>query len=121
MAAPYEIGSEVPAAATCFNLEELQLEKGAGPLSRQLCEELSNNHFVIVSLGASGRNAVERVWTAAQNFFELPSERKEAVAGRMRRADGNVGVIGWGTMPDDNEVSACKKTEHGTAGCTMLY
>jgi len=22
---------------------------------------------------------------------------------RMRKAEGNVGVIGWGTMPDDNE------------------
>jgi hypothetical protein len=133
MAAPYEIGAEAPAAATCFNLEQLQVvrsmsetrygkiermptnfhstplqaEGGSGPATRQLCEELRDNHFVIVSLGAPGRAAVQGVWAAARRFFELPSERKEAVAGRMRKAEGNVGVIGWGTMPDDNEVNPC--------------
>jgi len=113
MAAPYEIGAGAPAATSCFSLEQLQAEGGSGPVSRQLCEELRENHFALVSLGAPGLAAVNGVWAAARRFFELPGERKEDIAGRMRKAEGNVGVIGWGLMPDDNEFLEMRVTAGG--------
>ena len=103
MAAPYEIGAVAPDSASCFSLQELLSEGGRGPLSARLCEELRSNHFAIVKPSAAGTEALQGVWPAARGFFDLPAAQKEAAAGRMRKAEGNVGIIGWGTMPDDNE------------------
>ena len=81
MASPYEIGAELPVNSTCFCLEQLRLEAGSGPISKQMCEELRNNHFIIMRLDDSGRSDVQGVWSAAQRFFDLPAEQKETVAG----------------------------------------
>jgi len=107
MAAPYEIGAETPVSATCFRLEQLraEMELGStvGPIASQMCEQLRRNHFAIVLPDEAGQAALHGVWQAARDFFDLTADDKESIAGRMRKAEGNVGVIGWGTMPDDNE------------------
>jgi len=81
MAAPYELGAESPVGVTCFRLEELRSEAGRGPVSRQLCEELRTNHFVIVRPDEEGQAAVQGMWPQARRFFDLPAERKEDAAG----------------------------------------
>ena len=81
MAAPYEIGAQVPSSATCFTLQQLRSEGEHGAVSQQLCEEMRENHFVIVRLDDAGESALQGVWTAARRFFDLSGEQKEEVAG----------------------------------------
>jgi isopenicillin N synthase-like dioxygenase len=81
MTAPYETGAAVPNFATCFSVEQLRAEAGRGPVSNRLCQELRDNHFVIVKLDDDGRSAMKGLWAAARNFFDLSAEQKEAVAG----------------------------------------
>lgn len=81
MAAPYEIGAQVPSSATCFSLQELRADGGHGAVSKQLCEEMRENHFAIVRLDDAGESALQGVWTAARRFFDLSGDQKEEVAG----------------------------------------
>jgi isopenicillin N synthase-like dioxygenase len=86
MTAPYELGANVPTGATCFSLTKLREEDNpTGTLSQQLCKEMRENHFIIVRLDEEGQSALNGVWMAARRFFDLPSEQKEAIAGRMRK------------------------------------
>ncbi len=86
MTAPYELGANVPTGATCFSLTKLREEDNpAGTLSQQLCKEMRENHFVIVRLDEEGQSALNGVWMAARRFFDLSSEQKQAIAGRMRK------------------------------------
>lgn len=86
MTAPYELGANIPTGATCFSLPKLREEDNpTGTLSQQLCKEMRENHFIIVRLDEEGQSALNGVWMAARRFFDLPSEQKEAIAGRMRK------------------------------------
>jgi hypothetical protein len=81
MTAPYDTGAAVPDFATCFSVAQLRAEAGEGPVSDNLCQELRDNHFVIVRLDDDGHSAMKGFWAAARDFFDLTFEQKEGVAG----------------------------------------
>jgi hypothetical protein len=56
---------------------------------------------------------MDGMWLAARSFFDLPWQERLAAAGAHRRAAGNVGVIGWDIMPDDNEILEMRVSEGG--------
>lgn len=120
MQAPWELGAHAPAQATAISMEKLRVEPGnlasartAAQTALLLCEELCNNHFAIMRLDSASHATMDGMWLAARSFFDLPWQERLAAAGAHRRAAGNVGVIGWDIMPDDNEILEMRVSEGG--------
>ncbi|EKX44990.1 hypothetical protein GUITHDRAFT_139276 [Guillardia theta CCMP2712] len=112
-AAPFAYGSKVPTHADCINLLDLELEDGAGPHSRRLCDILVRDHYAIIKLPRSSSSSLDQMWETADKFFGMDQKEKALAGGKMSKAANNVGVIGWGQMSDGNEFLEMRLTANG--------
>jgi isopenicillin N synthase-like dioxygenase len=84
-------------ASEFFALEQLEAERGRGPVSKRLCSALQAQHHVLVRVPECDAAVLDAMWQQLDSFFALPDESaKEAAAGPMHEPDGQ--VIGYANL-----------------------